>query len=133
MGRSACGGVRTYRDLVAWQKAMALAQEVYRVTSSFPDAEKFGMMSQMRRAAVSVASNIAEGFGRSSKAEFSRFLTMAKGSLFELQTQAELSRRLGWLKGEQLSALRDLAQEEDAVLMGLMRSLRRSEVRPRGT
>ena len=89
----------------------------------FPDAERFGLISQMRRAAVSVASNIAEGFGRGAKAEFRRFLVMTRGSLFELQTQAELARRMGWLKGEHLSALRQEAGDVDALLSGLLRSV----------
>jgi four helix bundle protein len=115
-------GVRTYRDLIAWQKAMALAEQAYRVTRAFPDEEKFGLVSQMRRAAVSVPSNIAEGFGRAQRLDFRRFLEMAKGSLFELQTQAKLSRRLGWLKGDSLAAMRDLAHELDAILSALIRS-----------
>jgi four helix bundle protein len=117
-------GVRTYRDLIAWQKAMALAERVYQATASFPDNEKFGLTAQMRRSAVSVASNIAEGFGRARKVEFRRFLDIARGSLFELQTQAELSRRLGFLKGDNLASLRDVAQELDAILTGLIRSQR---------
>ena len=85
--------VRNYRDLVAWQKGMNLAERTYAVTAGFPDTEKFGLVSQMRRAAVSVPANIAEGFGRFRKAEFRRFLEIAIGSLFELQTLAELARR----------------------------------------
>ena len=115
--------VRTYRDLVAWQKAMTLAQKVYEASSGFPTDEKFGLVSQMRRAAVSVPSNIAEGFGRGRKAEFRRFLEMARASLFELQTQAELARRLGWVKGDNLNGLRQLMRELDAVLAGLLRSV----------
>jgi len=117
------GEIRTYRDLVAWQKAMALAEAVYRVTKDFPDMEKFGMVSQMRRSAVSVPSNIAEGFGRGAKIEFRRFLAITRGSLFELQTQAELARRMGWLKGEELSLLRELTRDTDAILSGLIRSV----------
>jgi len=124
MNETPQGGVRTYRDLIAWQKAMALAEQVYHGTASFPDNEKFGLTAQLRRSAVSVASNIAEGFGRARKVEFRRFLEISRGSLFELQTQAELSRRLGLLKGKHLSTVRELAQELDAVLTGLIRSQR---------
>ena len=121
--RGAVRIIRTYRDLVAWQRAMELAEEVYRTTAAFPGEEKFGLVSQMRRAAVSVPSNIAEGFGRKRKAEFRRFLEIACGSLFELQTQAELARRLGHLEGRGLKAVRDLTHELDAVLAGLVRSV----------
>lgn len=75
--------IRTYRDLAAWQKGMQLAETVYRVTVAFPSEEKFGLVSQMRRAAVSIPSNIAEGFGRARNTEFRRFLEIARGSLFE--------------------------------------------------
>jgi len=118
-------GIGTYRDLIAWQKAMDLAEAAYRATDGFPKQEQFGMTAQLRRCAVSIPSNIAEGFGRSGKPEFSRFLHIAKGSLFEFQTQAELARRLGWLKGDALSDLRSLAQEVDALATALLRSQRR--------
>ena len=117
-------GAGTYRDLIAWQKAMDLAQQIYLVTERFPAGEKFGLTAQMRRSAVSVASNIAEGFGRNRTLEFRRFLEMSKGSLFELQTQAELARRLGWLKGDSLATLRETTHEADAFLGGLIHSLR---------
>jgi len=76
---------------------MELVTEVYRVTGSFPDTEKFGLMTQMRRAAVSLPSNIAEGSGRGSDKEFIRFLRIARGSLFELETQIEIAQRLGFI------------------------------------
>ena len=117
--------IRTYRDLAAWKKAMALAQGTYRATETFPESERFGLVSQMRRSATSVAANIAEGFGRGRKAEFRRFLEVARGSLFELQTHAELARRLGWLKGTALTEVRDLSHEVDAILSGLIRSVKR--------
>ena len=117
--------IRTYRDLVAWQLGMELVEMVYRLTGSFPKAEQFGLTSQMRRAAVSIPANIAEGFGRGRKAEFRRFLEIARGSLFELQTHAELARRLGWIKGRALKETRDLAQRLDAVLAGLLASVKR--------
>jgi four helix bundle protein len=118
--------IRTYRDLVLWQKAMGLAEVVYHSTEGFESAERYGLVAQMRAAAVSVASNVAEGFGRGRQAEFQRYLEIARGSLFELQTQAELARRLGWIKGEALSDLRDSLRELDAVMSGLIRSTRRT-------
>jgi len=121
--------IRTYRDLAAWQKGMQLAETVYRVTVAFPSEEKFGLVSQMRRAAVSIPSNIAEGFGRARNTEFRRFLEIARGSLFEMQTQAELARRLGWLKGERLAALKESTHELDAILAGLVRSVKAREAR----
>ncbi len=122
MAETRGSGARTYRDLVAWQKAMALAEQVYRVTAAFPNEERFGLVAQMRRAAVSVPSHIAEGFGRAQRLDFRRFLEMARASLFELQTQGELARRLGWLKGDGLATVRDLAREVDAILTALIRS-----------
>lgn len=119
--------IRTYRDLVAWQLGMELVERVYRTTGSFPEAEKFGLTSQMRRSSVSVPANIAEGFGRGRKAEFRRFLEIGRGSLFELQTHAELARRLGLIKGQSLKELRELMQRLDAVLAGLMGSVRARE------
>jgi four helix bundle protein len=116
--------VRTYRDLIAWQKAMDLVDLVYQATGSLPESERFGLVPQMRRAAVSVAANIAEGHGRGRRAEFRRFLEIARGSLFELQTEAEVCRRRAWLKGKVLAHLRDACREEDAVLSGLMRSMK---------
>jgi len=117
--------IRTYRDLIVWQKSMDLAEAVYHATDTFQDGERYGLVAQMRRAVVSVASNIAEGFGRGRKAEFKRYLEMARGSLFELQTQAELARRLGWLKGNLLTETREGSQEVDRLVSGLMRSVRR--------
>ena len=120
-------GVKSYRDLVAWQKGMDLASLVYRATTRFPSEERFGLVAQMRRAAVSVPANVAEGFGRGGRADFRRFVLMARGSLFELQTHGELARRLGWLKGKTLMLLRQDSQELDAILTGLIRALGKTE------
>jgi len=119
--------IRTYRDLVAWQLAMELAEKVFRLTAEFPKSELYGMVGQMRRAAVSVPANVAEGYGRGRKAEFKRFLEIARGSLFELQTHAELARRMKWIKGKDLTKARDLTQRVDAVLTGLLKSVKRRE------
>ncbi len=93
----------TYRDLLVWQKAKALAVEVYRATERFPNSELFGLTSQMRRAAISVASNIAEGQGRGSKPDFAKFLCMARGSLLELETQLEIARELNIGNADELA------------------------------
>ena len=89
--------VQSYRDLVAWNKAMELVTEIYRVTKKFPKEELFGLMSQLRRAAVSIPSNIAEGKGRLSKGEFRQFLGNARGSLAEVETQILIAQNLSYL------------------------------------
>ena len=115
--------VRTFRDLIAWQKAMALARVVYRVTGGMPESEKFGLVNQMRRAAVSVPSNIAEGHARQSRADYLKFLRVARGSLAELSTQAELAVTLRLIApAPELVAL---MEETDRVLQGLIRGLER--------
>jgi four helix bundle protein len=92
--------IRNYRDLRVWQQAVDCCVEIYRATDSFPGREAFGLSSQMRRAAVSVASNVAEGFGRSNK-DFARFLQMAMGSIAELETQLEIACQVGYLSTEE--------------------------------
>jgi four helix bundle protein len=89
--------VQSYRDLVAWNKAMELVTEIYRVTHAFPKEELFGLVSQLRRAAVSIPSNIAEGKGRISKGEFRQFLGNARGSLAEVETQILIAQNLSYL------------------------------------
>ena len=115
--------VKTYRDLVAWQKAMQLAKAVYRATSRMPAGERFGLTLQIRRATVSIPSNIAEGFGRQSRADLLKFLRIARGSLNEVSTQLELAIELGMLRTD--SNLDSLLRETDRVLQGLIRSLER--------
>jgi four helix bundle protein len=90
----------SYRDLRAWQKSMCLVKEIYRLTRTFPKEELFGLVQQMRRAAVSIASNLAEGQGRLTAAEFRRFVGISRGSAMELQTQLLISKDLGYLSGE---------------------------------
>ncbi len=92
--------VRSYRDLVAWQKSMALVTDVYRCTRGFPTSEIYGLTAQLRRAAVSVPSNIAEGQGRSSTGEFRQFLGHARGSLLEVETQILIAQNLGYIRPE---------------------------------
>jgi four helix bundle protein len=112
-----------YRDLVVWQKAMDLVEQIYRCTLSYPVEERYGLTSQMRRAAVSVPSNIAEGQGRrSTDIEFVRFLGIALGSLCELETQLEVSRRLKLVTSEQSASLQTSIEEVGRMLNGLIRS-----------
>jgi four helix bundle protein len=115
------GEIRNHRDLIAWQRARALVKETYSLTQAFPREEQFGLSAQMRRAAVSVPSNIAEGFGRGTSADFLRFLRMARGSLMELDTQKVLSEDLGF--ADTTSRFHDLCSETDRVRQGLIRSI----------
>ncbi len=112
-----------YRDLIAWRKAMDLAEQIYRHTARYPRREQYGLCSQLRRAAVSIPSNIAEGQGRrSSDEEFVRFLRIAHGSLCELDTQLELSNRLGFLAPDDDAKLRAATNEVGRLLGGLIKS-----------
>lgn len=114
-----------YRDLVVWQKSMDLAERVYLASANFPHEERYGLTSQVRRAAVSIPSNIAEGQGRrTSDEELIRFLLIALGSLCELETQLELAVRLKILEKQSMMALRPLTEEVGRLLNGLVRSKR---------
>ena len=114
---------QSYRDLVAWQKAMTLVESVYRESSSWPADERFGLTSQVRRAVVSVPSNIAEGSGRSGSIELRRFLSIARGSLCEVQTQLEIAQRLGFIDPGTAQDLLGQGAEVSRILSGLIRSL----------
>jgi four helix bundle protein len=111
--------MKGYRDLIAWQKAMALATEIYKVSQSFPKEEIYGLTSQLRRAAISVPSNIAEGHGRNSRREFFQFIGHARGSLLEVETQIELSRALGYLTQNSAEHLLELSAELGRIINGL--------------
>lgn len=115
--------VRSYRDLLVWQRAMDLALGIYALSRSFPDSERFVMVSQLRRAAVSVPSNIAEGHARSSTRDFLRFLSIALGSLAELETQLILAHRLDYLDQDRLESTLVLAGETGRMIRGLQTSL----------
>ncbi len=115
--------VRSYRDLRVWQQSMDLAEETYRATEQFPEHERYGLVSQLRRAAVSVASNIAEGHPRSRR-DYVRYLVIASGSLSEMETQLVLSARLGFLSREQAEHLLEVCDHIGRMLGSLRRSLR---------
>jgi four helix bundle protein len=112
-----------FEKLDAWQMAIELAERVYKVTSQFPDNERFGLTSQMRRSAVSISSNIAEGSGRSSDADFARFLEIAYGSLMEIVSQSAIAKVQGFLKHGEHEELYEAAERLARVLSGLRSSL----------
>ena len=113
----------SFKDLVVWKKAVQLSIEIYKLTAQFPDAERFGLTNQLRRAAVSIASNIAEGYGRSTTGEYRLFLGHARGSDFELQTQLIISKALGFGLEETFQLAEELAQEVSRMLVAIMHKL----------
>jgi four helix bundle protein len=114
----------TYADLEVWRAAMNLAEDIYRITKTFPKEETYGLTSQLRRASVSVPSNIAEGKGRSSDKELSQFLCHSRGSLFEIETQITLGFRLGYIEAPQLQAVLRKTARVGQLLNGLLRAFR---------
>ncbi len=112
-----------FEKLEVWRKAIEFADQIYILTRSFPDSERFGLANQMRRAAVSISSNIAEGSSRSSKSDFARFIQIAAGSVFEVVSQATISKRQGFLSEEAFARLYAAAEEQSKMLSGLKKSL----------
>ena len=110
------GAIKSYKDLDVWKAAMELAADVYGVTKGFPKEEIYGLTSQMRRASVSIASNIAEGYDRESTAHFMQFLRISQGSSKELETQILLAERVGVLGSDQASALMTLSDDTGKML-----------------
>ena len=115
---------RHFRELIVWQKSMVLAKAIYLATEKMPPREQYGLTSQMRRSAISVPSNIAEGHGRTTDRGFSVFIAQARGSLFELQTQIELARDLGFLHAADSSALLSQSEQTARLLNGLLKKLK---------
>ncbi len=113
-----------YQGLVAWQKAMMLVKETYAETGSWPREEQFGLTNQIRRAAVSIPSNIAEGHGRSGPQEFAHHLSIAYGSLCELETQFLIAQDIGYSSTDSVKSLLNLIAEERRPLLALLRSIR---------
>ena len=119
--------MQDYHQLKVWEKSHQLALNTYQQTGRFPGSERYGLMSQMRRASVSIPSNIAEGCGRDSRAELSRFLVIAMGSAAELEYQTLLSRDLGYLDPAAYGSLNARVAEVKRMLWGLLRKLRSAE------
>lgn len=116
--------VQSYRDLIVWQKSMDLVERVYRMTGVFPNDEMYGLSSQVRRAAVSIPSNIAEGQARKSTAEFLHFLSIAQGSRAEVETQTLIAQRLGYVTQSQITEIISLLEEISKMINTLRAKLK---------
>lgn len=114
---------QSFRDLTVWQRSVELAITIYELTSSFPDSERFGLTSQLRRASVSIASNIAEGYGRSTRGEYIQFLGHARGSTSEVETQIVIAKALGFGSEANLQKTGTLCSEVGRMLKAMMKSL----------
>ncbi len=119
--------MHNFKELKVWQESMVLAKVIFEQTGVFPVEEKFGLIAQMRKCAVSIASNIAEGAGRSSDREFSRFLDIAMGSCFELETQALLAADFDYWSSAQLAPLLEKITQVQRMLNGFKKTLDRKE------
>ena len=117
--------IRSYRDLEVWQRGVDLVELIYKLTQSFPSEEKFGLTAQIRRAAVSIPSNIAEGWGRDSTKEYVHFVRIARSSLFEVETQLIIAHRLGYLNEDEWKTSLQETDVESRMLLSLIRSLKR--------
>jgi len=115
--------MKTYTELFVWQKAMELVTSVYRETRNFPKEEIYGLTSQIRRSAVSIPSNIAEGFGRKSQQDFIRFLKISMGSLFELQTQLRIAKNLEYIGEVKFNAVFEDTREIERMLSAFIQSI----------
>ena len=116
--------IRSHRDLDVWKVAMDLVEEVYRLAKALPNAERFGLISQMQRAAVSVPANIAEGHGRGHTAEYVQHLLIARGSLMELSTHLAIAQRLNYLQEVDLPHSTELVERAGKMLNGLIKALK---------
>ena len=114
----------SYKDLIVWQKAIELGKLIYQLTKTFPSEEKFGLVAQMRRAVVSIPSNIAEGYGRAGRREYLQFLSVVQGSLKELETQTILAQKLAYVTSSQAERVLSESEVVGKMLGSLIRSLK---------
>jgi len=119
--------VERFEDLIAWQKARALTREIYAVTAVGEFSQDYGLKDQICRAAVSVVSNLAEGFDRGSRADFHRFIVIAKGSCAEVRAQLYVALDAGYIDSEKFTTLYDMATEEARILAGLRKSVEKQK------
>lgn len=116
--------MKTFRDLIIWQKAMTLVTNCYKSTNSFPKEEQFGLTSQLKRCSISIPSNIAEGFGRGTNKEYYRFLNIAMGSLFEFQTQIEIAYNLEYISQADFNSIYEDSREVERMLSSFMNKIK---------
>jgi four helix bundle protein len=116
-------GIKTYKDLFVWQKSIDLVKQIYIICKKFPDSEKFGMVSQMQRASVSIPTNIAEGWGRETRNYYINFLRVSKGSLAELETLSIIAKELNYIDEEAYIFINNKTEEVSRMLNALIRSL----------
>ena len=119
--------MKTYRDLMVWQKAMQMVTDIYQLTGDFPKNELYGLTSQIRRCAISIPSNIAEGYGRNSTDDYLRFLNISRASLYELQTQLEISFNLNFLVKADFEKIYELTREIERMLSSLIIKINRTK------
>ena len=122
--------LKSYKDLKVWQRSYQLCLEIYKLTKGFPDEEKYGLTSQLRRAAVSVPSNISEGYGRKTTPEYIQFLYIAYGSICEIETQILLSGDLNYISTGKLEMLNEGIKEVERMLKALIKSLEKKHSTP---
>jgi four helix bundle protein len=120
----------SFKNLTVWQRAIELPLAIYKLTSSFPDAERYGLTNQLRRASVSVASNIAEGYGRATRGEYVQFLGNARGSISEVETQLVIAKALGFGSRQLINSSGGLCNEVGRMLRALMNSLKSKSLVP---
>lgn len=118
--------IQSYRDLIAWQKSIALVTDVYKLTSKFPSNEKYGLISQINRAAVSVSANIAEGWGRETPKSFLQFLRTSRGSLMEVQTLLEIARNVELISAEERAIIIAKSDEVSKIIQGLIKNIQKN-------
>ncbi len=115
--------INSYKDLIAWQKSVALVTAIYSLTKSFPQEEKFGIVSQLNRASVSIPANIAEGWGRESSKNYLQFLRISRGSLMETETLLEISKNLGYINDTDFKTISKNIEEVSKILQGLIKGI----------
>lgn len=115
--------MKSYRDLIVWQKSMNMVTLVYKLLKQFPDEEKFGLISQIKRSSVSIPSNIAEGYGRNYTKDYARFLQISRGSLYEMQTQLKIGVNLNFISENDLKEINSISVEVEKMLNSLISKL----------